>query len=80
MLAHLKSQFTSDFLPKGEGLDIEKILLFYKFMKPTDTFDHMLRDPEFHNKELQCNNCLFFYVLYGVGCINPHLKIIFASK
>ena len=35
-------------------------------MKPTDTFDHMLRDPEFHNKELQCNNCL--YILFIVWC------------
>ena len=63
---HLKTQFTSDFLPKGGGLGIEKILLFYKIMKPTDTFDHMLRDPEFHNKELQCNNCLF--ILFIVWC------------
>ena len=35
-------------------------------MKPTDTFDHMLRDPEFHNKELQCNNCLI--ILFIVWC------------
>ena len=35
-------------------------------MKATDTFDHMLRDQEFHNKELQSNNCLF--ILFIVWC------------
>ena len=50
-------------------------------MKPTDTFDHMLRDPEFHNKELQCNNCLFIlFVVFQNQSINPRYQILWNYK